>query len=141
MSHKISKSLANDNKAVFCSINKADKVTGIRLSAIDVARIVKKWAATVDFDITKFAGHSLRRGFVTSAVTCGIRNHIIMKTTRHKSSKMIDDYTSDNSLFVSPSGTSCLEHLGHFKLHLEHSSMCQCSSGQPCIFLNVMCFN
>lgn len=88
----------NDNKAVFCSVNKADKVTGIRLSCIDVARIAKKHSAKIDFDTSKIAGHSLRRGFVTTAVSCGIRNHIIMKTTRHKSSKMIDDYTHDNSL-------------------------------------------
>lgn len=88
----------NEHKVVFCSVNKADKVTGIKLSDIDVARITKKWAASVDFDTTKIAGHSLRRGFVTTAVNHGIRNHIIMKTTRHKSSKMIDDYTSDHSL-------------------------------------------
>ncbi|RST63805.1 site-specific integrase [Candidatus Aquarickettsia rohweri] len=88
----------NNNEAVFCSVNKADKVTGIRLSCIDVARITKKHSAKIDFDTSKIAGHSLRRGFVTTAVSSGIRNHIIMKTTRHKSSKMIDDYTHDNSL-------------------------------------------
>ena len=75
---------------------KGGRITGIRLSSIDVARIVKKWA--LNFDVRKVAGHSLRRGFVTTAVNHGIRNHIIMKTTRHKSSKMIDDYTGDNSL-------------------------------------------
>lgn len=95
---KSSNNGSEDKETVFCSVNKGDNITGTRLSAIDVARIVKKWAATVDFDVGKIAGHSLRRGFVTTAVNCGIRNHIIMKTTRHKSSKMIDDYTSDNSL-------------------------------------------
>lgn len=88
----------NNNEAVFCSVNKADKVTGIRLSCIDVAKIVKKHSAKIDFDTSKIAGHSLRHGFVITAVSSGIRNHIIMKTTRHKSSKMIDDYTHDHSL-------------------------------------------
>ena len=106
----------NCNEAVFCSVTKGStakgstakgstaqgsrtkggRITGIRLSGIDVARIVKKWA--LNFDVRKVAGHSLRRGFVTTAVNHGIRNHIIMKTTRHKSSKMIDDYTGDTSL-------------------------------------------
>lgn len=88
----------NHHKAVFCSITKDHKITGKKLSGIDVARIVKKWAAKIDFDTAKVAGHSLRRGFVTTAVGAGIRNNIIMKTTRHKSSKMIDDYTSDHDL-------------------------------------------
>lgn len=88
----------NHYDAVFCSITKDHKITGKKLSGIDVARIVKKWAAKIDLDTTKVAGHSLRRGFVTTAVSYGIRNQIIMKTTRHKSSKMIDTYTSDHDL-------------------------------------------
>lgn len=88
----------NHHKAVFCSITKDHKITGKKLSGIDVARIVKKWAEKIDLDTAKVAGHSLRRGFVTTAVCAGIRNNVIMKTTRHKSSKMIDDYTSDHDL-------------------------------------------
>ena len=65
----------NNNEVVFCSVNKADKVTGIRLSCIDVARITKKHSAKIDFDTSKIAEHSLRRGFVTTTVSSGIRSY------------------------------------------------------------------
>jgi len=64
----------NHHSSVFCSITKDHKITGKKLSGIDVARIVKKWAGEIDLDTTKVAGHSLRRGFVTTAVGAGIRN-------------------------------------------------------------------
>ena len=100
------------HNAVFCSITKDHKITGKKLSGIDVARIVKKWAEKIDLDTSKVAGHSLRRGFVTTAVGAGIRNNVIMKTTRHKSSKMIDDYTSDNDL-INNNATSMLPYSKH----------------------------
>lgn len=115
----------NLHSSVFCSITKDHKITGKKLSGIDVARIVKKWASKIDLDTTKVAGHSLRRGFVTTAVGAGIRNNVIMKTTRHKSSKMIDDYTSDhdlinnNATYMLPysknSNSTFIQLLNHFK--------------------------
>ena len=49
------------------------------LSAQMVARIVKKYAAKAGFDPKDYAGHSLRRGHVTSAKAAGKSNASIRR--------------------------------------------------------------
>jgi hypothetical protein len=53
-------------------VNKrAQRVTARRLAARNVATIVKAAATKLGLDASAFAGHSLRAGFVTSAVKRG----------------------------------------------------------------------
>ena len=52
--------------------------------------------------------------------------------------KLSWNHCNVRSLLTKPSGTSCLEHLGHFSVHLEHNSMCQCSKGQLWVFSNII---
>ncbi len=49
----------------------------------DVVRIVKRYAEAVGLDPSKYSGHSLRAGFVTSAAIHRARLDKIMEVTRH----------------------------------------------------------
>ncbi len=46
-----------------------------------------------------FAGHSLRRGFATSAAQHDLDALSIMRQTRHKSEKMVHRYIEQGNLF------------------------------------------
>ncbi|MBP3690252.1 MAG: tyrosine-type recombinase/integrase, partial [Schwartzia sp.] len=69
------------------------------LSDKSVALIVKKYARMAGFDESQFAGHSLRRGFATSAAQHDIGVLDIMRQTRHKSEKMVHRYIEQGTLF------------------------------------------
>lgn len=84
---------------VFRSMRKGDRVLEARLSAKGAARIVKACAELVGLDSADFAGHSLRRGLVTSAVRAGKSDAEIMSTTGHKSRAMVDRYREDAGRF------------------------------------------
>ena len=90
--------IAKDNTAIFTSINKADKISDIRLSDRDIARVIKKYLSKIGMDSTGFAGHSLRSGSITTAAKHSVPDRVIMKHTRHKSIQMLQVYTRDNSL-------------------------------------------
>ena len=61
------------------------RVTDRRLAPRNVAAIVKQDAARLGFDPSTFGGHSLRAGFVTSAVKRGANLIKITDVTGHKS--------------------------------------------------------
>jgi integrase len=93
-------SYATDDAPIFTAISKSDNVRETRLSDKDVARILKKWLNALGLDYTSFAGHSLRSGFITTAAKHSVPDHVIMKHSRHKSTKMLEVYIRDNSLVV-----------------------------------------
>lgn len=70
-----------------------------QLSDKSVALIVKKHIKKAGLDETDFAGHSLRRGFATSAAQHDIDTLSIMRQTRHKSEKMVHRYIEQGNLF------------------------------------------
>lgn len=74
------------------------------VSTDTVARIVKAAAKRAGLDESAFGGHSLRSGFVTSAVAAGVTQHDIMGVTRHTSSKMVEEYTHAEDLKKSSPG-------------------------------------
>jgi site-specific recombinase XerD len=69
---------------VFRSVNRWGKV-GKRLSAYDVARIVKRRAEAAGLDARMLAGHSLRAGFATVAALAGLDAVAIAEVTGHRS--------------------------------------------------------
>lgn len=69
---------------LFPSIRKGGKVSGVALSGHSVAAIVQNRAAAAGVELD-LSGHSLRRGFVTSAVEAGATERAIMNQTGHKS--------------------------------------------------------
>jgi len=70
-----------------------------QLSDKSVALIVKKYIALSGLDPADFAGHSLRRGFATSAAQHNVDEYTIMKQTRHKSEKMVRRYIEQGNMF------------------------------------------
>ena len=85
--------------AVFRAINRHAQVQPQALSAIDVARVVKKLADRAGLDPAKYAGHSLRAGHATSAAIAGASERSIMNQTGHRSVQMVRRYIRDGSLF------------------------------------------
>jgi integrase len=91
--------------ALFRSINRHGQLQPGRLSAIDVARVVKKVAERAGLDAAKYAGHSLRAGHATSAAIAGSSERSIMNQTGHRSVQMVRRYIRDGSLFRENSAT------------------------------------
>ena len=70
-----------------------------QLSDKSVALIVKKYISMAGLDAKSFAGHSLRRGFATSAAQHDVDALSIMRQTRHKSEKMVHRYIEQGNIF------------------------------------------
>jgi site-specific recombinase XerD len=87
---------------------RAQRVTDRRLAARNVASIVKVGAAKLGFDPASFGGHSLRAGFVTSAVKRGANLIKITDVTGHKSLEMLKTYSRDAEAFVGHAGAGLL---------------------------------
>jgi hypothetical protein len=60
------------------------------------------------FDPSTFAGHSLRAGFVTSAVKRGANLIKITDVTGHRSLEMLKTYSRDAEAFVGHAGAGLL---------------------------------
>jgi site-specific recombinase XerD len=77
--------------AIFRSVNRWGKV-GARLSAYDVARIVKRRAEAAGLDARLLAGHSLRAGFATQAALAGLDPIAIAEVTGHRNLNTLRKY-------------------------------------------------
>ena len=64
-----------------------------------VALIVKKYVSLAGLDPSKYAGHSLRSGFATSAAEAGAEERNIMAMTGHKTTQMVRRYIQEANLF------------------------------------------
>ena len=93
---------------VFRSINKAGKVSLVRLCDRSVANIVKAYADRVGLDTKMFSGHSLRSGFLTSAAANGASIFKMMDVSRHKSADTLRGYVQDAELFKNHAGAGLL---------------------------------
>ncbi len=69
------------------------------ISDKNVALIVKKYAFLAGLDAGKYAGHSLRSGFATSAAEAGAEERNIMAMTGHKTTQMVRRYIQEANLF------------------------------------------
>ena len=79
------------------SKNIEDKIFGI--SDKSVALIIKKYAQRAGLDSSKYAGHSLRSGFATTAAEFGAEERNIMAMTGHKTTQMVRRYIQEANLF------------------------------------------
>jgi site-specific recombinase XerD len=69
------------------------------ISDKSVALIIKKYANYAGLDSHRYAGHSLRSGFATSAAESGAEERNIMVMTGHKSTEMVRRYIKEANLF------------------------------------------
>ena len=69
------------------------------ISDKNVSLIIKKYTNYAGLDSRKYAGHSLRSGFATSAAESGADERNIMAMTGHKSTEMVRRYIKEANLF------------------------------------------
>ncbi len=86
--------------AIFRRVNAGDRVLPQRLSAQSVSLIVKQRAASIGLDPSRYSGHSLRAGFVTSATAKGASPSSIREQTGHKSEAMMQNYVRHGQRFA-----------------------------------------
>lgn len=65
-----------------------------------VALIIKHYCDKIGLDSTQYSGHSLRRGFATSAARADVTTLDIMRQTRHKSETMVNRYIAEGRIFA-----------------------------------------
>ena len=69
------------------------------ISDKSVALIIKRYAEIGGLDPSRYAGHSLRSGFATTAAEFGAEERNIMAMTGHKTTQMVRRYIQDANLF------------------------------------------
>ena len=69
------------------------------ISDKSVALIIKRYADKAGLDSSRYAGHSLRSGFATSAAEFGAEERNIMAMTGHKTTQMVRRYIQEANLF------------------------------------------
>jgi site-specific recombinase XerD len=93
---------------IFRSIKKGGPVTPERLSDRSVAEIVKKRMEAAGFDPAIFSGHSLRAGFVTSALHHGADILRVMDVTWHREVSTLKTYDRRAKAFKQHAGEAFL---------------------------------
>lgn len=79
---------------LFRTVNRHRRIGG-RMSPEAVGDVVKRAAARAGIDPTSVAGHSLRRGFVTAALTAGAHERDVQVVTRHRDPKSLREYADE----------------------------------------------
>ena len=69
------------------------------ISDKSVALIIKRYAQIAGLDASRYAGHSLRSGFATTAAEFGAEERNIMAMTGHKTTQMVRRYIQEANLF------------------------------------------
>jgi site-specific recombinase XerD len=93
---------------VFRPINKGGSIGSDALTGHAVADIVKRYAAAAKLDATTFSGHSLRAGFVTTALEHGADVMKVMDVTRHRSVDTLKGYDRRAKAFKNHAGKGFL---------------------------------
>lgn len=87
---------------VFRPISRHGHVSPLRLSDEALAGVLKLAAERIGLDPAKYAGHSLRRGFMTAASAAGADLAQIMKQSRHRSTSVAMTYIDEGRIFSNP---------------------------------------
>lgn len=93
---------------LFREVSRHGRVGAKALSAQSVALIVKRAAKAANLDPKLFAGHSVRSGFVTSALASGADMFKIMDVTRHRRVETLRVYDRRGKAFDSHAGKKFL---------------------------------
>lgn len=86
--------------AIFRPVNRHGVIADTPLTAQAVALVIKERAKAVGLDPSRYAGHSLRAGLVTSAAQLGVSSWKIRQQTGHASDAMLSRYIREANIFV-----------------------------------------
>jgi site-specific recombinase XerD len=95
--------------AVFRRVHRGDTVGRSRLSDQSVALIIKNLAARTGLDRARYAGHSLRSGFLTSAARNRASIFKMADQSRHKSLDVLREYVRNEERFDDHAGDGLLQ--------------------------------
>jgi site-specific recombinase XerD len=84
---------------VFRRLLRGDRISRERLKAPSVALVIKQLAARVGLDPARYAGHSLRSGFLTSAAKNRASIFKMADQSRHKSLDVLRAYVRNEERF------------------------------------------
>lgn len=96
------------NRPLFRSIDRHGNIGTAPLSGQAIADIIKRHAAAAGLDPAIFSGHSLRAGFVTSALEHGADIFKVMDVTRHKRVETLKGYDRRAQIFKNHAGKDFL---------------------------------
>jgi integrase len=89
---------------IFRGVDRYGHVSKARLSDRSVARIVQRAASAAGLDPSRYGGHSLRSGFMTTAAEKGRPLEAIMRQTGHKTESVARGYIQHATVFVNNPG-------------------------------------
>jgi integrase len=89
---------------LFRRLTRRDQLTDDPMSDKAVVRLVKRCAAAAGYDATKFAGPSLRAGFLTEAASQGATIFKMQEVSRHKTVQILVDYVRSADRFRDHAG-------------------------------------
>jgi integrase len=87
---------------VFRPVSRHGHISLLRLSDEALAEVVKNAAKRIGLDPSQYAGHSLRRGFMTAASAAGADLAPIMRQSRHRSVSIAMGYIEQGQIFNNP---------------------------------------
>ena len=85
--------------ALFRRLYRGDRVGRARLTAQSVALVIKRLATRAGLDADRYAGHSLRSGFLTSAARARASIFKMADQSRHKSLDVLRAYVRNEERF------------------------------------------
>lgn len=103
--------IAPESRYLICHTGNASGLgtgEGNRISTRMVDRIVKKYSMMAGLP-GRYAGHSLRSGFATSAAMAGKSDRDIMRITGHKTRSSLDRYVKISDEFSSNAGSGIIK--------------------------------
>lgn len=98
----------NERGALFRRMRRGDKIGITRLTAQSVAIVIKFYANKVGLDSSRYSGHSLRRGFLTSAARNRANIFKMADHSRHKSLDILRQYVQEEEMFEDNAGDGLL---------------------------------
>jgi len=93
---------------LFSTMRRGGSILFNKLHTSDIPYIVRNAVKTIGKEAKEYSGHSLRAGFVTSAIKSGARLDKIMVITRHKNLNTLMKYNRNSNMFESHAGLKML---------------------------------
>lgn len=95
--------------ALFRRMHRGDTLGSSRLTDQSVALVIKRLALQAGLDPQRYAGHSLRSGFLTSAARARANIFKMADQSRHKSLDVLREYVRDAERFDDHAGSGLLQ--------------------------------
>lgn len=91
---------------LFRAVDRHGRVSRARMDSSSVALVVKRAATAAGLDPAVYAGHSLRRGFITTAARNGCSERSIANQTGHRSMPVLRAYIERATVFEDNAATA-----------------------------------